>query len=1344
MQTDLLERLKNLPSGHFQEVMARYGLHPSHVPEKVSQAEQAILLLRYAEQQQDQDYARLTGIIDAIEFPPLPPRPQLPPLDPARPLDFLLAWANTRYRSQQFRLRGRITEFIGSYATRPDNPIPFVGRDESLQALDTWLAQDKQRLLLLSGGAGRGKSALLLHWLARVLARNNLPQREVLPYSVLFFPLSIRFQTANEIDGLRLLHSALCDDFPDLEFPPQAKPDSDDYRDKLAQGWEEIRKRPENRWLLVVDALDEAINGWILREILPREIPPNLLILVSARHKPGHDNGQAWLQDLECQAVAWHKQTTACATILELHTLAQIAMAEAVIQLGKPLDQLADKEDFTAELYRLTDQGDPLLLYLWLVTLWKEHQSRPDLDAPALSQLKPGFSGFFKRWLEDQKSVWQAENLAASRREFEELAAQFTQLLQVLALAHAPLHVDKELTPLLQRLAHPWSNQTLRVMLDAAQRLIARSGEGENLGVTLIHPRLRDYFRDELAQNQPKHLAQLTQAFLDWGADTVARLNSGDLKPEECPPYLLQQYVAHVRAAELPEREALDRHYLPLLQRGWPFAWETYDGAYGGFLDDLKNIQIAIQAWNRKCEPGRRGEMLLSSEIRCELIRCSIFSLCNNLSEKLVVELVRENIWPLRKGLAMAWQFSEPTRQAECLIQLSDFISGKDRCELLKKVIGLTKSYTYDISVYSTLRDIALKNDLCKDVIILILQSVENIEDEWRRAHVLTDISEYFGMYPECVSYAIDIARTIKNDFQISRFISLFVYKTKLYNNTVLFQQALEIIYSISNIINLTDSIILINLRSGEQVDLVSHAFGIIKKDLEKKDSAKNETIYSFLKMILSLCILREKIICNTILDAVGIQKGEYNISLLMPSLIYTCCNIENFPDLLIESLDKYVDHTALDNNINEWMRNLKTSWNEYRYKIFSHFMDILTRNLDQYEAKTLITFLPKEEQKIDLLSKTLDRIENILDEKERSDALCYIAGITTGYENIFNRVIDLAEEIENNSFERDCLICIFNHIGNDKAILARALKITKSFDCVYRQKSALINLSKYLHLHPELFNTSIELARSFENKNDMATALCWLAESLSGHKKHEILMLALNSSLSISDDEKHDNAVSLFSADKSSDIRQYNLPIFMWRWLDLGELKSVENAKNDHEISYIIKRISCRLSYCPDLLERMITITKNIKDERIRIVTLCSLTPYMGNNERTKIIYDGFDVAMSMKYEWNKGKILGELAPYLADYEDFHGKYFTELDSIDSIGKDSKINAFMSFFINKPTLFSYNYWEKLLSYINPKNRHELLESANHVLFSIKHLTHNEREVVALKKAILDVKQWWP
>jgi hypothetical protein len=79
----------------------------------------------------------------------------------------------------------------------------FGGRSQDLDWLDEWLLDDEAppRLLLL-GPAGRGKTALLVHWLQRL---QQCPPADCRFRRTVFIPISKRFGTDQSVVYLEAL-----------------------------------------------------------------------------------------------------------------------------------------------------------------------------------------------------------------------------------------------------------------------------------------------------------------------------------------------------------------------------------------------------------------------------------------------------------------------------------------------------------------------------------------------------------------------------------------------------------------------------------------------------------------------------------------------------------------------------------------------------------------------------------------------------------------------------------------------------------------------------------------------------------------------------------------------------------------------------------------------------------------------------------------------------------------------------------------------------------------------------------------------------------------------------------
>lgn len=164
---------------------------------------------------------------------------------------------------------GAVKNFLSYYLGSDAAPAPFGGRDDDLQRLDDWL-NDRTPYALLAAPAGRGKSALLVHWLSRLRTRTDI--------QTVFFPISIRYSTNRSTVAFASLAARLA--HLHSEKVSRAN-DAQEYRavfnDYLA------RPLPNGKTLLIVlDALDEAAGWETSADLFPN--PPRTGCACWSRH----------------------------------------------------------------------------------------------------------------------------------------------------------------------------------------------------------------------------------------------------------------------------------------------------------------------------------------------------------------------------------------------------------------------------------------------------------------------------------------------------------------------------------------------------------------------------------------------------------------------------------------------------------------------------------------------------------------------------------------------------------------------------------------------------------------------------------------------------------------------------------------------------------------------------------------------------------------------------------------------------------------------------------------------------------------------------------------------------
>ena len=410
----------------------------------------------------------------------------------------------------------RVENFLHEYLGTPEHPVPFGGREAELRALSAWLEdEDAPPYLLLTAPAGKGKSALLVRWAAGLRAREDV--------AVVFVPVSIRFNTNLYGVTFAILAAQLARVYG--KKPPE--------KDETPEMWrafvtETLKEPPPDgkRVVVVVDGLDEAADWTPGADMFPYQPGERVRVVVSARLTATHYTPEDWLRTLN-----WDRPGRARA--MELTGLSREGVADVLIQMGFPLDELGRNVDIVAELYRLTE-GDPLLVRLYVDDLWARGEEAARLRPEGLRDIEPGYKGYFKRWWEDQRKLWGKE------APLKERAVQ--EVLDLLACALGPL-TQEELLILANEETHltPW---TLEEALRPIERFVVGNREQ---GYVLAHPKLGEYFRGEVLG--AREVRRIEGRFIAWGLDVLCQLEAGDLPVEDVPQYPLHYLSVHLAQA---------------------------------------------------------------------------------------------------------------------------------------------------------------------------------------------------------------------------------------------------------------------------------------------------------------------------------------------------------------------------------------------------------------------------------------------------------------------------------------------------------------------------------------------------------------------------------------------------------------------------------------------------------------------------------------------------------------------------------------------------------------------------------------------------------------------------
>lgn len=539
------------------------------------------------------------------------------------------------------QIRNWMDAYVGEGPAAP----PFGGRDRDIDALDAWRDDPHGTpYLLLAAPPGRGKSALLAHWISRWTARGD--------WRVVFVPVSVRFGTHEE----SATFAALSAELERVHFG-EALPNDRSSASRLRQRTAGLLQRPPPagcRLLVVIDGLDEsaaAENQWA--GVLPTVPPPGLRVALSARAEPGRDAHAAWLARL-----GW-SPSSPLVTTRSLDVLDRAGVADVLARAGLAPRERPD-DDLTDEVLRLTE-GDPLVLGLYVEALRRSgHRVRPS----ELREVKPGLDGWFLRWWREQRQLWgdrqpQTEPLVRA-------------LLRLLAVAEGPLR-DADLAALAP------AELSDGIPLDAALAPLARLviGDARREGIMLGHPRLGEFLRAELLGADD--VESTRSRFLDWGRTQLARLRGGEMRPEQAPVYLVR-YLGRLIARAPGDFEST----LALLGDEWRRAHAAVDRDDDGFLADVERAGRAASV--RDADLASRGApaACFSTEVGAALCSCSARAIHQSILPELGAALVRAGQWTLERGIAHVRAIDEPSQRTKGFGDLARVLDGAERDRMLR------------------------------------------------------------------------------------------------------------------------------------------------------------------------------------------------------------------------------------------------------------------------------------------------------------------------------------------------------------------------------------------------------------------------------------------------------------------------------------------------------------------------------------------------------------------------------------------------------------------------------------------------------------------------------------
>ena len=539
--------------------------------------------------------------------------------------------------------------FRDEYFVSETHPIPFGGRDCELRRLDAWLSDAIHApRLLLTGPAGRGKSALLLHWIDRLRESHVIGDGG---WRHAFLPISIRVGTHRPEVFLAALGRRLSE-ISGEDFAGRADADPQKGVYALRDLFDRI-VRGDRRILVVIDGIDEAIGGGFDPAMLPVRLRPNLRILLSARWLAGDSNSRGWASRLGWdRGVAFEP--------FDLDRLETLDVRDVLAKLGPPGETLAGDRALIERLVALSE-GEPLLIRFYCEDLWPLIESGTRVTLKDLEGLEPGFNNYFRRWFKRQEKAWPEGDGVIGELEID-------AVLSTLAFALGPLE-ERELLSFLKDFHDMKRALAGDRLLRPLRRFVFGNGK-RGSGYALSHPRIGLYLQEERFAGS---VDDIRRRFVAWARAHLRDLNAGHIQPEEARPYVLQYLSAHLR-----ETRAAPQAFLEMVADGWRRAWETFEGSQSGFARDARAAEDALMAHGATESHLREPHVGLGGLVKCALCLSSIGTISITVPADLLALCLQYKVIGPRQALSYLWLSPLNKVRAEAFGTLASYLSFEE------------------------------------------------------------------------------------------------------------------------------------------------------------------------------------------------------------------------------------------------------------------------------------------------------------------------------------------------------------------------------------------------------------------------------------------------------------------------------------------------------------------------------------------------------------------------------------------------------------------------------------------------------------------------------------------
>lgn len=1118
----------------------------------------------------------------------------------------------------------------------------FGGRDKNLEELDEFLNNDEYTYSILTAKAGRGKTALMVNWF---LSINEMPS-----YNVIFVPISIKAKFNSSDDIYPYIISVL------IRFLEENNINIDDLPEEYKISFskqdfikELLIRLDENkiRTILIFDGIDEGKDDLNLKYFfseIQQFINKSIKIIITARYTEKLNTYMLWLNELKIVNAK---------KLMVLSKLSKDDLGDMINELEIRKDIYSDIKEMTNELYRLSLDGEPLIIKLYIDIIKNESEISKNkiISLEELKDFKPGYYGIFEHWL--SPIIYEEKpNLSG-----------LSYVLFILAFAKQPV----KRSDILEFVKYLTGDRDFE--LQEQINLLKRLLHQDNGYYFLCHPalatflmELKDDIGHEFVEISKKN--EVLNGYLSWFEkvyNNIERKNR--YVNEEYPEYLKNNIIEHiVEYHEMNKYSEID-YYSFFITEKCARIYYDIDGHY-------KNYNVLVsECYNYYLKQFdlKNEQSIVTQFYKTFLIKSILNHYYSNVPEAIYIEIMKnpideDRILSEEQIISQIQMFNDEKKKARVICSVIGHTSFAGKEKLLNTVLPYF-SNILKVKVLACIASVSEGEERQK-ILKNVFEEIEKLPDRYETKEILICLidackgymmKEYiekiinFAGKQKCVigraEVIVCLAKACKKD-EKQKILENLILETRVINEN---EEKVEILIKI-----------LEACKGYEQKQLIENVLLVATEISNTRE--KTKVLISLIKSIEG--DWKYEILKKIVKEAsnLNIRWEKAEILLCLAETVYNDYNREFLEELLTEAL-KLKGARGKAEVLIKLARAEKAEKKKNILIMALNETEKLRECVWKGELLIKLAEANEEEERKQFLEKAFLESKKLPDGNKKVTLLIKLAEVCEGDEKkqFFEKLIKESEKISNIRKRSEIILCVAKSSNEDfkKKCLKKLMNEKVMFEGDRKKVELLISVASISEMQEkqQIFEKALFVARKISDGKKKKDILIRLAEAFEGNGKQQFFESILAEAGSFSDVRmKAEIMINLIEMSKDVDKQKfikkvYDETIKIIDWGVRVEVLTsiVINADLDEKNQYLEKSLEelRRPVGIPEKAEVILKIAetfKGYKKQKLLEKTFEEISLISNFSEKEKLLLEIYKESEGNYKKKNQLKIIEEI----------------------------------------------------------------------------------------------------